>query len=416
MESEGIPRRYDALKRAPERISAASMHPDPTALIDRLTTQGRRLVLVSSGGGSAAIAALVGTPGASATVLEGLVPYAREAVDALLGGPQESYCSARMARRLAVAAWQRAARLSSTAPAPTPACLGAAVTASLRTIAPKRGQHRVFAATHALDATSVAELVLDKGGRSRAEEEAVAAVMLLAAVAEASGGDGTVPTGLLRPGERVTHARAEPPTAWRELAAGQRKVVAAAFASDAVPQPGGLVFPGSFDPLHAGHRAMAALAAEIAERPVAYELSIANVDKPTLDWIELGDRTAQFLAAGDGQPQLWLTRAPTFLEKLAVFPQHTFVMGADTYVRLADPRYYGGSADAARAAVQRIATEARGLIVFGRVKDGVFQDPAQLDVPQPLRAVTYFVSQREFRLDVSSTAIRRQTLAADEAQ
>jgi hypothetical protein len=66
--------------------------------------------------------------------------------------------------------------------------------------------------------------------------------------------------------------------------------------------------------------------------------------------------------------------------------------------------------------VQRIATEARGLIVFGRVKDGVFQDPAQLDVPQPLRAVTYFVSQREFRLDVSSTAIRRQTLAAEEAQ
>ena len=391
------------------------MHSDPTHLIERLTEQGRQLVLVSSGGGSAAIATLVGTPGASAVVLEGLVPYAREAVDDLLGGAQESYCTARTARRLAVVAWQRAARLSGVASAPTAACVGAAVTASLRTVTPKRGQHRVFAATHSLDATRVAELVLEKHARSRAEEEAVAAATLLAAVADASEGDGDLPTGLLRPGEQVIHTRAEPPATWRELAAGQRLVVAAS-ASDAEPRPGSLVFPGSFDPLHDGHRAMAALAAEIAERPVAYELSITNVDKPTLDWIELRDRTAQFAAATDGQPQLWLTRAATFLEKLAVFPQSTFVMGADTYVRLADPRYYGGSADAARAAVRRIATEARGLIVFGRVKAGVFQDPAQLDVPAELRSVTYFVSQREFRRDVSSTEIRRRTLAAEEAE
>ncbi len=392
------------------------MHSDPSPLIERLTTAGRRLVLIASGGGSAAIAALVSTPGASAAVLEGLVPYAREAVDAVLGGQQESYCSARTARRLAVAAWQRAAVLSGVAAAPTPACLGAAVTASLRTLTPKRGEHRVFTAIHSLDATSMTELVLDKGARSRAEEEAVAAAVLLAAIAGVAGGDGAVPPEMLRTGERLVQARAEPPTAWRELAAGQRKVVAAAPASDAVPQPGGLVFPGSFDPLHDGHRAMAALAAEIAERPAAYELSITNVDKPALDWIELRDRTAQFASVANGRPQLWLTRAATFLEKLAVFPQSTFVMGADTYVRLADPRYYGGSADAARGAVRRIATEARGLIVFGRVKDGVFQDPAQLDVPDELRAVTYFVSQREFRRDVSSTAIRRQMLAPEEAQ
>lgn len=413
----GRSRQYDPSRPiAPDRDAPDPMHPDPAPLIDRLTRHARRLVLVASGGGSAAIAALVGTPGASAAVLEGLVPYAREAVDALLGGPQESYCSARTARRLAVAAWQRAAMLSGTAECPASACLGAAVTASLRTLTPKRGQHRLFAATHCLDATAVAELVLDKGARSRAEEESVAAAMLLAAVAAASGGDDTPPTGLLRPGEQVIQTRAEPPTAWRELAAGQRPVVAAVPATDALPRPGGVVFPGSFDPLHEGHRQMAAVTAEIAERPVAYELSITNVDKPALDWIELRDRVAQFTAAADGRPQLWLTRAATFLEKLAVFPQHTFVMGADTYVRLADPRYYGGSADAARAAVRRIATEARGLIVFGRVQEGVFQDPAQLDVPQPLRDVTYFVSQREFRLDISSTEIRRRTLAGEEAR
>ena len=38
----------------------------------------------------------------------------------------------------------------------------------------------------------------------------------------------------------------------------------------------------------------------------------------------------------------------------------------------------------------------------------MFLDPAQLDVPQVLRDVTYFVSQREFRLDLSSTELRRR--------
>ena len=389
------------------------MRPDPTALIERLAAQERRLVIVSSGGGAAAIASLAGTPGASAVVLEGLVPYAREAVDAFLGGPQESYCSSRTARRLAVAAWQHAIRLCGPS-ARTDACLGVAVTASLRTVAPKRGQHRVFAAAHSLAATDVAELVLEKDARSRADEEAIAAALALAVVNGATGGDAELPAEMLRAGEHVVRERVESPAVWRELAAGERTAVAAGGPDDAVPQSGALVFPGSFNPLHDGHRRMAAIAAEIAERPVAFELSITNVDKPALDWLELRDRAAQFAAAADGQPRLWLTRAATFLEKLEVFPESTFVMGTDTYLRLADPRYYGGSADAAAAAVKTIARRTRGLIVFGRVKDGAFQDPAQLDVPAELRGVTYFVSQREFRMDLSSTDIRRRTLATEE--
>jgi hypothetical protein len=83
-------------------------------------------------------------------------------------------------------------------------------------------------------------------------------------------------------------------------------------------------------------------------------------------------------------------------------------MGADTFVRLADPRYYGGSTAAAEEAVEAIAERARGLIVFGRTRNGVFEDASKIDAPQRLRDVSYFVSQREFRLDISSTELRRQ--------
>ena len=387
---------------------------DSVALLTALEASGAKVVIVSTGGGSQAIPHLLTTPGASSVVLECLVPYAREAVDRLLGGPQESYCSSRTVRRLAVMAWQRACGLGAS-PA---AAIGAAVTASLRSRTPKRGPHRIVVAVHGLGATSVATLVLCKDARSRAEEETVAAALLLQRLAAIPGVHvQPLPSGGLHllDDERVEIDRCEPPPAWQELLAGTRTSVHAAVDPTrqrpagmpeppaATPAAGMLVFPGSFDPLHEGHLRMAIIAQEIAERPLDFELSVTNVDKPALDSLEMQSRAAQFAGRS-----LWFTRAATFVGKLDVFPEGTFVMGADTYARLADPKYYGGSADAADRAVKRIADQACRLIVFGREHNGMFEDPSQLDVPSALREMTYFVSQREFRMDISSTALRRQ--------
>jgi hypothetical protein len=65
--------------------------------------------------------------------------------------------------------------------------------------------------------------------------------------------------------------------------------------------------------------------------------------------------------------------------------------------------------------VKAIAAKAAGLIVFGRARDGVFEEAAGIAVPEALRNVTYFVSQREFRLDLSSTQLRRQAALGSEA-
>lgn len=392
---------------------------DSATLLGRLEASGLRIVVVATGGGSLAIPHLLTTPGASGVVLECLVPYAREAIDRLLGGPQESYCSTRTARRLAVMAWQRGCGLG----VPPASVIGIAATASLRSGVPKSGPHRIVVAVHTLDTTSVATLVLQKDARSRSEEETVAAALLLERLAAIAGDPLRFHPGSslgLLADEHLTLEECTSLPTWRELLAGTRTAVHASV-DRSRPQPAGviapttdtpvagmLVFPGSFDPLHEGHRQMAVVAETIAGQPIDFELSVMNVDKPALDCREIQWRTAQFTGRS-----LWLTRAATFIEKLAVFPHGTFVMGADTYTRLADPKYYGGSIEAMQQAVQRIATEAGGLIVFGRERDGAFEDPATLDVPPALRDIAVFVSQRDFRLDISSTALRRQHDATD---
>src|SRR5207244_2940342 len=96
--------------------------------------------------------------------------------------------------------------------------------------------------------------------------------------------------------------------------------------------------PGSFNPLHEAHVELAQTAAALEGTEAAFEVSLVNVEKPALCDEEVRRRLQQFA----WRAPVWLTRAPTFVEKGRLFPGAALVVGADTAARIVDRRFYDG--------------------------------------------------------------------------
>lgn len=379
------------------------------AIVRRIHETPTRCVFVCSGGGSEALAQLLTVPGASRTVLEASIPYCPTALSEFLGGAPDRFCSADTARAMAMAAFLRGMQLAAgeqeaggaLADDDLPVA-GIACTAGLATDRPRRGEHRVHIAAQTRHLTCGWSVVLSKGSRSRTEEESVAAAMLLNALAEICGLPDSLEIAWFE-GELPERAVVEAPRAWADVLLGKNDAVRLGVPRDWEERNVSAIFPGAFNPLHAGHLKMAEVAERMLGAPVEFEISVLNVDKPPLDFLEIRRRTEQFSV----EQNVWLTRAATFEEKSARFPGATFIVGVDTLLRITNPRYYGNNTSARDGALQRIAERGCRFLVFGRAVDGHFQTLDDVPLPEPLRAICRGVPGEVFREDVSSTELRQ---------
>ena len=154
---------------------------------------------------------------------------------------------------------------------------------------------------------------------------------------------------------------------------------------------------------------MAEIAQEVLGLPTAMEISILNVDKPALDYLEIDRRLGQF----PPEQAVWLTRAATFDDKSRLFPGATFVVGVDTLRRIADPRYYGNDRNGMLQSLQRIIARDCRFLVFGRAVGSSFIRLSDLDLPDVLRRACSEIPPEKFREDVSSTALRKKELVVN---
>src|SRR5260370_15171716 len=168
------------------------------------------------------------------------------------------------------------------------------------------------------------------------------------------------------------------------------------------PQPF-VLFPGSFNAMHEGHLLLARVAEELRQQPLAFEISVTNVDKPPLAGETVRHRVAEFA----WKSPVELTRVPPFVEKSRLFPGITFVVGVDTAERLFGPKYYGDDEARMHMALEEIANSRGSFLVAVRL-DAAGRVRALNDIPVPRRYADLFteIPEHLFRFDPSSSEIR----------
>ena len=334
-------------------------------------------VIYLTGGGSGFLSELLSTPGASASILETRVPYAQAALEELLGRAPEQACSSTTARQLAMAAFQRAQTL-----APASQLYGFGCTASLATNREKKGEHRAHWCIQTHTATYDFSAAFSS---DRAAEESELIDHLWQSLSYALM-EGDPPSDL-------THEHHGPLEHFRPLLHSDP------YRTSTQPHDGLLILPGSFNPLHDGHRAIMAAGEEVTGKQGAYELAVNNADKPSIDFLTLKARIDQF----ESEP-LWLTNTPTYAEKAQLFPGATFLLGVDTMERIGQQKFYQDRADLMTAAIQMFHDFEIRFLVFPR-QMGKFVRLSDLALPKELTTLCQ-AAPDEFRMDISSTQLR----------
>lgn len=386
-------------------------------LVAKINSTPTRAVIISTGGGTDIFPMLLRRGGGSATLLSGMIPYSESETHELLGGKPTKLVSEQTTRMLAMSAFQRALELGASGDV-----VGIAANAVLQKTPEERDGrlHQIFVALQSRTKTVSLSLTMDQScsfvrGLTdaitiRELEESITARMILNLLAEGCGLKDKLDLG------QVTDliSRIESPPV---MAALQKLMTEEldAVGFDVFPEGNvlhdrcamahsGLIFPGSFNPYHDGHREMAQASKVLVGKEVEYEISFRNVSKPNLDYVSLLDRLRQLALLAPTERsgiRVWVTNAPTFVGKTKLFQKAKFVVGYDTANRIVDARYAGPL----EAVVAEFKANQAEFLVFGRTIEGTYLSDLS-SFPESFRSLAQAASKRLEFASASSTKIR----------
>jgi nicotinic acid mononucleotide adenylyltransferase len=303
--------------------------------LHRLKDLNIKLYVTATGAGAGIQERIWNVPGCSSFFAGASFPYAKDKVIQFLGYEPKQFTSKDTAIDLAVASYKRAL---TSIDAPGQKAVGVGVCASVSSVQDHRGDHRFHVCVITPDLIKGHTSTLIKYGKTEHPEipregdgrevDLISLITLLAAL-------NLTPDGgsewLYTPEDWSDRARElffEHPL-W--LPDGRRKVNMAG-ASD---HNSHMFLPGSFDPPHYGHHGMAKAVEGWHRKRPTFMIDATPPHKEHLSVQEMIRR--RVLLKNDDV--LFTQNAPLFLDKAKLYPNSEFVIGADTYNRMIDPKW-----------------------------------------------------------------------------
>jgi len=319
---------------------------------DKLKEANVSLHVIATGGGAGLQQQLWEVPGSSAYLSGASFPYAMEETEELLGFKPESFCSREAAIDLASVAYMKAFRFGGKNP------VGLALTASVASEREHRGEHRVFACVITNEQVRTCKYVLKKGVGSHQRHldgalcDDLGFFMLLDTLG-LNQSDFNLP-----PYEDAAVQAYERFFAHPFFAANGKRFAGISNAENYA------LMPGSFNPPHEGHFGLADSFKNTYGKNVVFEIGTNPPHKKAPTVQELLQRAKML----KGRDTFFSVDMPMYIEKTRAYPGTPLIMGADTLLRILDPKW---GVDA-RMMFNEMASYNTKIYVAQRMVDGKF--------------------------------------------